>query len=144
MPVLRLQLIFAFGVEELMGAVVIGFGHENVRRAVQVASIRQAGIHEFLGADDAVFLEHDDEHFGVHDGAGVEKLHADILTTDEHGWTRIKTTLLGARHSARAVAQWRNAELNHAGSRIAARWFAGGDVAGATSLPTQITVPAPA
>jgi hypothetical protein len=30
---------------------------------------------------DAVFLEHHDKHLGVHDGAGVEKLHAEKLTT---------------------------------------------------------------
>jgi hypothetical protein len=76
-----LQLIFALGVEELMGAVVIGFGHKNFGRAIQVAVVGRGGIDEFLRGDDAVFLEHDHEHLGVHDGAGVEKLHAGKLTT---------------------------------------------------------------
>ena len=96
MPVLRLQLILAFGVEELMGAIVIGFGHEDFRRAIQVAIVGQAGVHEFLRGDDAVFLEHDDEHLGVHDGAGVEKLHDKRLTTNGHEETRISAQL-GAR-----------------------------------------------
>jgi len=54
-----LQLIFALGVEELMGAVVIGFGHKNFGRAIQVAVVGRGGIDEFLRGDDAVFLEHD-------------------------------------------------------------------------------------
>jgi hypothetical protein len=89
MPVLRSQFIFALGVEELVGAVVIGVGDEDFGGAVQVAVVGEAGVDEFLRGVDAVFLEHDDQHLGVHDGAGVEKLHADNLTTDRHGWTRI-------------------------------------------------------
>jgi hypothetical protein len=76
-----LQLIFAFGVEELMGAVVIGFGHEDLGQAIQVAVVGQARVREFLSGADAVFLEHDHEHLGVHEGASVEKLHAGKLTT---------------------------------------------------------------
>ena len=78
MPVLRSQLILALGVEKLMRAVVIGFGHEDFGRAIQVAVVGQAGVHEFLRGDDAVLLEHDDEHLRVHHGAGVEKLHASV------------------------------------------------------------------
>ena len=87
MPGLRSQFILAFGVEELMGAVVVGFGHENFRQSIQVAILGQAGVHEFLRGNDAVFLEHHYEHLGVHDRAGVEKLH----TLVNHEWTRMNT-----------------------------------------------------
>lgn len=87
MPVL--QFIFAFGVEELISAIVIRVGHEDFCQAVQVAVVGRAGVHEFLRGADAMFLEHDDEHLGVHDRAGVEKLHLGKLTTDAHGCTRI-------------------------------------------------------
>ena len=70
-----LQLGLALGKEELISAVVIGFRHEDFGRAVQVAVIGRAGVHEFLRGSDAVFLEHDDKHLRVHDRAGVEKLH---------------------------------------------------------------------
>jgi hypothetical protein len=37
-----------------------------------------------------VLLEHDEEHLGVDDRAGIEKLHAKNLTTDGRGCTRIR------------------------------------------------------
>lgn len=81
MPVLRSQLILALGVEELMRAVVVGFGHEHFGGAVQIAVIRLAGVDKFLRRNDAVLLEHHDEHLGIDDRAGIEKPHANKLTT---------------------------------------------------------------
>jgi hypothetical protein len=81
----NLQLVLALGVKKLMGAIVIGFGDEDFREAIQIAIVRQAGVHKFLGADDTVLLEHDDKHLGVHDGTSVEELHAWEFN---HGWSR--------------------------------------------------------
>jgi hypothetical protein len=77
----RLQLIFAFGVKQLVGAIVIGFGHEHFRDAIQIFVICLRGVLKFLRRDDAVLFEHDDEHFGVDDGAGVKQFHERKLTT---------------------------------------------------------------
>ena len=68
------------GVEELVGAVVIGFWDEDLGGAVQVAVIRQGGVHEILRGGDAVFFQHHDEHLGVDDWAGVKQFHADSVT----------------------------------------------------------------
>jgi hypothetical protein len=72
---LRLQFVFAFGVEEALGEVVIFFGDEDLSEAVEVAVIGEGGVNELLGADDAVFFEHHEEELGVDDGAGVEEFH---------------------------------------------------------------------
>ena len=78
------KLVFAFGVEKLVGAVVIGFRHEDLGGAVQVAVVRRGGIHERLRGGDAVLFEHHHEHLGVDDRAGVEQFHAENLATDGH------------------------------------------------------------
>lgn len=79
------KLIFAFGVEQLMRAVVVGFGDEDFRGAVQVAVVGQRRVGEFLRGGNAVLFEHDDEHLGVDDRTGVKKLHATSVTADERG-----------------------------------------------------------
>jgi len=58
-----------------VGAVVIGFGNEDAGEAVEIAVVGEGGVREFLDSGDAVLFEHHDEHFRVHDGAGVEELH---------------------------------------------------------------------
>src|SRR5690348_16232879 len=75
----ELQLVFALGVEKLICAVVIGFRHKDFGETIQIAVFGQARVHEFLRGDDAVLFEHDDEHLGIDDGSGVEKLHATTL-----------------------------------------------------------------
>jgi hypothetical protein len=67
-----------------MRAVVVGFGNEHFGKAIQVAIVGGGRVHEFLGANDAVLFEHDEEHLGVDDRAGVEKLHGKNLTTNRH------------------------------------------------------------
>ena len=42
------KLVLALGVEELVGAVVIGFRHEDLGRAAQIAVVRRGGVHERL------------------------------------------------------------------------------------------------
>ena len=74
---LGLEFVFAFGVEELVRAGKIGFGHEDLGWAVEVvAVVGRGGVHETLGGGDAVFFEHHDEHLGVDDRAGVKQFHA--------------------------------------------------------------------
>src|SRR5436190_4705233 len=70
-----LQFIFALGIEELMGAIVVGFGNKDLGGAVEIALIGEFGFGEFLGGSDAVFFEHGYEHLGVDKRAGVEQLH---------------------------------------------------------------------
>ena len=77
----KLKLIFALGVEELVGAVVIGFRNEDLGGAAQIAVVRQRGVHEILRGGDAVFFQHHDEHLGVDDRAGVKQFHAGNLAT---------------------------------------------------------------
>ena len=80
---LCLKFVFAFGEEQLVGAVEIGLGDEDVGQAVEVAVIGRGGVHEFLRGGDAVLFEHHHERFRVDDGAGVEKFHRDILKAAE-------------------------------------------------------------
>jgi hypothetical protein len=68
----RLELVFAFGVEELVGAFVVGFGDEDFGHAIEVEFVA-FGIDEFLRGDDAVLFEHGDEEFGVYERACVEE-----------------------------------------------------------------------
>ena len=68
-----------------MGTIIIGFGNEHFREAIQVAVVGQRGVNEFLRGYDAMLLEHHEEHLGVDDRPGVEKLHAEKLTTDGYG-----------------------------------------------------------
>jgi hypothetical protein len=77
-----LQFVLTFGVEKLMGAVVIGFRHEDLGGAIEVAIVRHGRVHEILRGGDAMFFEHRHEHLGVDDGAGVKQFHLQILATD--------------------------------------------------------------
>lgn len=76
------KLVLALGVEELVGAVVIGFRHEDVGGAAQIAVVRRGGVHERLRGGDAMFVQHHHEHLGVDDRAGVKQFHAANLTAD--------------------------------------------------------------
>lgn len=76
----QLQFVLAFGVEELVGAGVIRFRHEDLRGTAQIAVVRRGGIHELLRGGDAMFLQHHHEHLGVDDRAGVKQFHAENLT----------------------------------------------------------------
>jgi len=73
------QFIFALGVEQLVGAVVIRGRHEDAGGPVQIAIVRRGGIHEFLRGGYAVFFQHHHEHLGVHDRTGVKQFHAENL-----------------------------------------------------------------
>ena len=77
----HLQLILPLGIKQLMRPLIIRFAHEHFGRPIQVAVIRLGWINQFLRRDDAVFFEHHDEHLGIDDRAGVEKLHVKKLTT---------------------------------------------------------------
>ena len=81
---LKSKLIFALGIEELVGTRVIGFWDEDLAGAVQVAVVRRGGVHEILRGGDAVFFEHHHEHVGVDEGAGVKQFHLGSLATDSH------------------------------------------------------------
>ena len=70
-----LKLILTLRVKQLMRPLIIRLAHEHLRRSVQVTVVRLGWIHEFLRGDNAVLLEHHDEHLGVNDRAGVEELH---------------------------------------------------------------------
>lgn len=72
----RSQFIFAFGVEQLVGTVVIRLRHVHLRRTIQVSGVNRDGINELLRGGGAVFFEHHHEHLGVDDRAGVEKFHS--------------------------------------------------------------------
>lgn len=76
------KLIFALGVEKLVGAVIVGFRHKNAGGTVQIAVIRRGGLHEFLRGGDAVSFQHRHKHLGVDDRAGVKEFHAGNLATD--------------------------------------------------------------
>ena len=52
----RSKLVPALGVEELVGAVILGFRHENPGGAAQIAVVRRGGVHERLRGGDAMFL----------------------------------------------------------------------------------------
>ena len=67
-----------------MGAVVIGFRHEDLGGAAQIAVVRRGGVHERLCGSDAMFLQHHHEHLGVDDRAGVKQFHAGNLTAAGH------------------------------------------------------------
>ena len=67
------QFILAIRIEEAVGAVIVGDGHEHMGQAIQVFVVGQGGIDEFMSGGDAVFFEHDDEHLHIDEGAGVEK-----------------------------------------------------------------------
>jgi hypothetical protein len=44
--------------------------------AVEITVVRGGGIGELLGGGNAMFLQHDDEEFGVDEGAGVKEFQA--------------------------------------------------------------------
>ena len=81
---LWLKLIFAFGVKQFVGAVIIGFRHEDLGATAQIAVVGRGGVNERLRGGDAVLVEHGDEHLGVDDRAGVKQFHAGNLATDKH------------------------------------------------------------
>ena len=70
-----LELILTLGVEVAVGAVIIGLGNEDLGRPVQIAVIGSGRVDKGLGGGDAVFLQHDHQHFGVDDRSGVEQFH---------------------------------------------------------------------
>jgi len=72
---LWLQLVFAFGVKQFEGAVVVGCRHEDLGGTAQIAVVKECGINKRLRGGDAVLVEHGDEHLGVDERAGVEKFH---------------------------------------------------------------------
>ena len=65
-----------------MGAGIIRFRHEDLGGAAQVAVVGQGGVNKRVRGDDAVLLQHHDEHLGVDERAGVEKFHLKNLTAD--------------------------------------------------------------
>jgi len=75
-----LELILTLGVEEAVGAVIIGLGNEDLGRPVQIAVIGSGRVDKGLGGGDAVFLQHDHQHFGVDDRSGVEQFHGGKVT----------------------------------------------------------------
>jgi hypothetical protein len=66
------KFILAFGVKLLERAVIISLRHEDLRGAAQIAVVRRGGINKRLRGGDAVFFQHHNEHFGIHDRAGVK------------------------------------------------------------------------
>ena len=79
------QFILAFGVEKLVGAVVIVLRHKDLGGTIEVTVVQRSGVHKLLRRGDAVFFEHHHEHFGVDDGAGVKQFHLLILAVAGHG-----------------------------------------------------------
>ena len=67
-----------------MRAVVISLRHKNFGQTIQITVLGLVWIDILLRGRDAVFFQHDDQHLGVDDRAGVEKLHVKNLTTDGH------------------------------------------------------------
>jgi hypothetical protein len=76
------KLVLALGIEELVGAVVVGFRHEDLGGAAQIAVVRRGGVHKRLRGGNAMFLQHHHEHLGVNHRAGVKQFHAGNLTAD--------------------------------------------------------------
>ena len=74
------QLVFALGEKQLPGAVEIRFGHQDIRQAIQVAVVRQGGIHKFLRGGDAVFFQHHHQQFRFDDLTGVKNFHSGWVT----------------------------------------------------------------
>ena len=70
------KLVFTLGEKQLPSAVEIRCGHQHIRRAIQVAVIRQGGIHKFLRGGDAMFFQHDHQQFRFDDRAGVKEFHS--------------------------------------------------------------------
>ena len=70
------KFIGALGVKKLIGAVVIGGWHKNLRGSVQVAVVRRGDVHEILRGGEAVFFQHQHEQLGVDEGPGVKEFHS--------------------------------------------------------------------
>jgi hypothetical protein len=79
------KLVFALGVKEFEGTVMVGFRYENLNGTAQITVVGQGGINKRLPGGDAVLVEHYDEHLGIDDRAGIEQFHAGNLTTNGHG-----------------------------------------------------------
>ena len=60
-----------------MRAIVIGFRHEDIGEAVQVAAVGRVWLGKFLGGGDAVLLQHDQEQFRFHNRTGEEQFHTE-------------------------------------------------------------------
>ncbi len=73
------KLVLALGVEDLVGAIIIGLRHEDLGGAAQITVVRRGRVHGRLRGGDAVFLQPHHEHLVVHDRAGVKQFHAKNL-----------------------------------------------------------------
>src|SRR6266567_6831958 len=69
------QFILPFGVEQLVGALVVRLRDEHFGGPAQIAIGRQAGIGKLLRGADAVLGEHYHQQFGVHERACVKEFH---------------------------------------------------------------------
>ena len=72
----RSKFVFALGVKQLVGAIVIPFGNEHFRGTIQITVVRLSGVDKFLRGFDAVFFQHHHKHLGVDHRAGVEQFHS--------------------------------------------------------------------
>ena len=102
----RLQLVLAFGVEEAVGAVVVGLGHKDARGTIQVAVVGLRGVFKFLGRGDAVLFEHRDEHLGVHQRAGVKQLHARSVARRRANDEGLTAGVKGKKSWPKNFGQW--------------------------------------
>jgi len=69
----RLKLIFTLRIEQLLGAGVVGFRHEDPSQPVQIAIIRGGRVHELVDGDDAVFFQHEHQQLRLDERAGEEQ-----------------------------------------------------------------------
>ena len=58
-----------------MGAIIFHRRDEDLGGAAEVAVIGGGGIGKDLGGGDAMFLQHDHQHFSVDHRSGVEQFH---------------------------------------------------------------------
>ena len=69
----RLKLIFTLRIEQLLGAGVVGFGHEDPSQPVQIAIIRGGRVHELVDGDDTVLFQHEHQQLRLDERAGEEQ-----------------------------------------------------------------------
>jgi len=74
-----LQFVFALGEKKLARALVIGFRHQDIGGAVQIAIVRRGRINPFLRGGNAVLFQHHHQQFCFNDRAAEKKFHADNL-----------------------------------------------------------------
>ena len=71
----RSKFVFPLREKQLMSAVEIRFGNENICGTIQIAVVGRGGVNEFLRGGDAVLFEHHHQHLRIHHRAGIKRFH---------------------------------------------------------------------